>query len=206
MIKISDEEILQLAAQHPTKVIQRPRLEPCIDLPNEQWKIISYAPDYLISNMGRVKTERLYLSGKWESGLMRFYIVGGLYKVKLTLPNGEKIRPYIHRLVLDHFSAPSENKYCLFKDGNKLNPKADNVSYTDRTTLYKHYDENGTMARKNEWKTYIKRNGQIGKKKSIFSPKTLEQIRFLNSKGISQTYLAERFKTSQANISKIINQ
>lgn len=204
MIKISTEKILELAAKHPAKPKERPRYLPFEDLDNEIWLPIDNSP-YHISNMGRVKVEKLFLNGKFVSGLMSLDIVNGMYKVKLTFPNGIKKRPYVHQLVLDAFHSPSMNRYCLFADGNKLNPKAENVSYVDRRTLNQHNENMGIKERKIIPLKYLKKNGQVGIKKVVRSPKTLEQIRYLNQQGINQEKLGEMFKICQATVSKIIN-
>lgn len=75
---------------------------------NEIWKTIEDYPDYMISNMGRVKSLK---NGK-ETILKPMLGKIGYYYVNLTM-NGKRKVHYIHRLVSIYFIPNPENKPCI---------------------------------------------------------------------------------------------
>ena len=94
---------------------------------NEIWKTIDEAPNYEISNLGRVKnkkTQRVLNPGA--------YGATGYKQVNMAIPaEGNKQRKrYIHRLVAQHFIPNPENKREVNHiDGNKLNNEVTNLEW-----------------------------------------------------------------------------
>ena len=96
----------------------------------EEWKPIRDAPNYLISNLGRVKSlERDYKYGTHKDMFLKFSDRRGYEKVTLTV-NGKRRYLAVHRLVAEAF-VPNPNGYpCVnHRDENRKNNQATNLEW-----------------------------------------------------------------------------
>lgn len=105
---------------------------------NEIWKQIKEAPDYSVSNFGRVRMNGRTIID--SNGVIRTYqphIVAVSYKkcgyleVRLTVDNNKSIYRTIHRLVLSTFNPVDnmENMEVNHKDENKHNNNLENLEW-----------------------------------------------------------------------------
>lgn len=163
----------------------------------EIWKDIKgYGGLYQVSSFGRVKS------------LARIKSKNGFYKEKFMRPNNngngylqiglsknnKVIYYYIHRLVAQAFLLNINNyKYINHKDGNKTNNKVNNLEWCTQSENVKHAYRIKLMDKKGE--------------KHHLSKLTKNDIFFIrkNSKNYLQKELAEMFKISQQQVSRIIN-
>lgn len=77
----------------------------------EIWKVIDEHPDYMISNIGRVKSLNYRHSGK-EKILKGYKDKKGYHRVGL-FKDGKRKPYFIHRLVAEAFIPNFENKPCI---------------------------------------------------------------------------------------------
>ncbi len=113
-------------------------MKPYLSYPDEQWKTVEDAPDYLVSNYGRV----------WSNRRRGEYLIpcnnnsAGYYRVRLTA-NGE--RDYnVSRLVAKAFIPNPENKPEVnHKDGRKVNNRDINLEWITHRDNIKHAFKSG---------------------------------------------------------------
>ena len=88
------------------------------------WKTILIAPNYLISNNGKVKNK---ISGKI---LKLRYDKDGYLKVQLSTPLKKQKNFFVHRLVANAFlSSPNNLPVVNHKDENRANNNVDNLEW-----------------------------------------------------------------------------
>lgn len=91
----------------------------------EEWKTITEANNYEVSNLGNVRNKitHLILKGRLSKS--------GYYQVSLKINSTNKFsNRYIHRLVAQHWLINNDNKPEVnHKNGNKLNNRIDNLEW-----------------------------------------------------------------------------
>lgn len=100
------------------------------DYTDEIWKIIPFAPDYAVSDMGRIKritpgrSARMRVLKDWASNKR------GHRYIRFPSPSGLQ-RFLIHRLVLTIFVGPPPTAAheCAHSDGNPANNRLDNLRW-----------------------------------------------------------------------------
>lgn len=110
----------------------------------EEWRFVpGYGSLYDVSNFGRVRSfrwiEPRYLSPGHDKDGYPF--------VKLTSTTGERRHHFLHRLVAQVFLGDGENALhneVAHLDGNKLNPRADNLKWVSRVENHFHMRAHGT--------------------------------------------------------------
>lgn len=145
---------------------------------------------YLISKNGEVYN-------KIKNEMVNHNLFGGGYiGVSIKEDNKKQNTHLLHRLVAKTFVNNEHNKpFVNHKDGNKQNPKHDNLEWC--TTK-----ENLAHARKYGLSNQNKKGSNAVN--FVLNEKKVLKIRQLNRKGVSQRELAKRFGVSQPNISYII--
>lgn len=103
----------------------------------EEWKKIEGFPNYSVSNTGKVRNDKK----NKEKALVKSstgYAKTDLYS------NGKRFCKRTHRLVGEAFVPNPYNKPEInHKDGNKLNNRADNLEWVNRSENEKHAYDNG---------------------------------------------------------------
>lgn len=100
----------------------------------ESWKTITYADNYEVSNLGRVRNKSTYhiLKGR--------LCINGYYQVNLKRNDNNKFQNYyIHRLVAEMWIPNLENKPSVNHiDGNKNNNCLDNLEWLTFSEQQQH--------------------------------------------------------------------
>lgn len=93
-------------------------------LKNERWKKVKEFPDYLVSNLGRIKSlkyNREKLLKLSDDGL-------GYPRISLSC-EGKSVRERVHLLVLKTFKPTKEKLICNHKNGRKADNRLDNLEW-----------------------------------------------------------------------------
>lgn len=117
----------------------------------EQWKVIQSHPDYAVSNYGAVKRIVKPKRGRGRVGAILKPRIpgGGAYPAVALSCEGEVTNWYVHRLVAHVFiGACPEGLEVNHVDGNKQNPRLDNLEYVTRSENIQHAFLNGLLSRK----------------------------------------------------------
>lgn len=112
----------------------------------EIWKTIPGWENYAVSNLGRVKCVKAHHRTHLNR-IMRVYTKRDGYKcVRLTRPVADSKNLYVHRLVvLAFYGPPPAPEYqCAHLDGDRANPKLDNLAWTTRRENKSHEILHGT--------------------------------------------------------------
>lgn len=158
------------------------------EVPNEEWKTINDYEDYLISNLGRVKsiknnTERLLKQGVGSSGY---------YNVVLCKEGKTKtFRP--HQLVATHFIDEARGRIINHIDGNKLNNCVTNLEYVSYSGNIQHAYDNKLRPKGED--IYCAK----------LTDKEVLDIRMLLGYGLSRKELSEKYHVSETTILRIDN-
>lgn len=159
-------------------------------LPNiklkEEWVKIKDYEDYLISNLGNVKSiknnsERLLKQGLGSSGY---------YNVALC-KDGKPKTFRIHQLVASHFIEEANNKIVNHIDGNKLNNCVTNLEYVS-------YSENIQHA----YNTNLRKTGENVYCAKLTDKEVLD-IRKLLGYNYTRKQLSDMYKVSETTIFRI---
>lgn len=175
--------------------------------------IRGYEGRYKISRNGEVWCYPNPQTGyKWQKKTpyisQRGYLVVNLYI-------GQKCRAFaVHRLVtFAYIKNPQSKKYVNHKDGNKLNPNAENLEWATAKENYNHAIANNLWGqdletvKRNRQKNGRKTGGQNGKKsRRRFTFEEAENIRKIHEiGGFSRLKISQIYGCSSKTIDNICN-
>ena len=97
----------------------------------EAWRVIAEAPDYAVSDRGRVKRIRPDRLGRGEGKLLRTPLGDAGYPVCSIHVDGKQHHRRVYRLVADAFlePRPSPKHEVRHLDGDKLNTSDSNLAW-----------------------------------------------------------------------------
>ena len=123
----------------------------------EQWKVITEASNYEVSNFGRVRniSTKHILKGRLSKS--------GYLQVSLKIDDTNKFsNRYIHRLVAIYWIDNNENKREVnHKDGNKLNNCLDNLEWVTSSENQKHRHSIGIVKTSNRKVGKFTKNNEL---------------------------------------------
>lgn len=158
-------------------------------MPTVQWEPIDGFPGYLISNDGRVYSEKTDTEMA-QQPINDGYFIVGMYR------NGDTDTKYVHRLVIEHFGPepPSGDHEVNHKDGDKSNNHIDNLEWVTN-------QQNDDHARENYLKKAKGRQNNTNK----LSVKDVLEIRVLyRNTDASQPELGEAYGVTHSQIGTIV--
>jgi len=155
---------------------------------NELW---SEDDAYLVSNFGRIQRKKIF-EDEWK--LSKTSLIGG-YDSFWIRKKGKKSSSscYIHRVVALLFLEQKEGeKYVIHLDFDKLNNKALNLKWVNKSDMFLHHKKNPKkIARKGQVTSSKLTEGRVRLiKKKIFDPNRKTRMRLIAKQfGISEMQL-----------------
>lgn len=119
---------------------------------SEEWRVVDMAPDYEVSNLGRVR--RAVDCAHYPAGtLHKGWTDKDGYQRALFRPNGRRIRPPFHMLVCIAFHGPrpSPIHQVAHNDGIRTNNYADNLRWATPLENAADCIEHGNRPRGETW-------------------------------------------------------
>jgi hypothetical protein len=162
----------------------------------EKWQPTQY-PDYLVSNLGRVKSLK-YTKGKHFRLLSQNPDKNGYMCVTL-FPDKKYIKAKVHRLVAEAFckGKSEEKKWALHKDGNNQNNRASNLYWGSPRDNFRDMLLHGNA--KNLWTT----EKNVSRKLKIQSVKRIKRILKEDESWGIQSRLAREYNVAPKTINDI---
>jgi hypothetical protein len=120
---------------------------PIVNYWNEKWERIDFPEfdnqiHYEISNYGRIKS----FQNTDEGVLIHGSLIQGYQSLNVRFQN-KSVNHYIHKLVAKHFCQPNSPKdtFVIHLDYNKLDNRADNLQWADRSKVTEHNKNNPSV-------------------------------------------------------------
>ena len=120
---------------------------PIVNYWNEKWERIDFPEfdnqiHYEISNYGRIKS----LQNTDEGVLIHGSLIQGYQSLNMRFQN-KSVNHYIHKLVAEHFCPQNNPKdtFVIHLDYNKLDNRADNLQWADRSKVTEHNKNNPSV-------------------------------------------------------------
>ena len=120
---------------------------PIVNYWNEKWERIDFPEfdnqiHYEISNYGRIKS----FQNTDEGILIHGSLIQGYQSLNVRFQN-KSVNHYIHKLVAKHFCQQNSPKdtFVIHLDYNKLDNRADNLQWADRSKVTEHNKNNPSV-------------------------------------------------------------
>jgi len=120
---------------------------PIVNYWNEKWERIDFPEfdnqiHYEISNYGRIKS----FQNTNEGVLIHGSLIQGYQSLNVRFQN-KSVNHYIHKLVAKHFCQQNSTKdtFVIHLDYNKLDNRADNLQWADRSKVTEHNKNNPSV-------------------------------------------------------------
>lgn len=159
------------------------------DYSNEIWKTIAIAPDYAVSDHGRVQRITVTHPNAKPGHIRKQLWRGGYLSVSFYM-NGKQVSHSVHHLVAAAFlpERPTPLHIIAHNDGDASNNRADNLRWATPAENTADRKRHGTML--------------YGETHAI-AKLTEDDIRAIRASKETQVECARRFGTTQANVSLI---
>ena len=120
---------------------------PIVNYWNEKWERIDFPEfdnqiHYEISNYGRIKS----FQNTQEGVLIQGSLIQGYQSLNVRFQN-KSVNHYLHKLVAKHFCQQNSPKdtFVIHLDYNKLDNRADNLQWADRSKVTDHNKNNPSV-------------------------------------------------------------
>jgi len=120
---------------------------PIVNYWNEKWERVDFPEfdnqiHYEISNYGRIKS----FQNTQEGVLIHGSLIQGYQSLNVRFHN-KSVNHYIHKLVAEHFCPQNNPKdtFVIHLDYNKLDNRADNLQWADRSKVTEHNKNNPSV-------------------------------------------------------------
>lgn len=176
------------------------------ELANETWRpVVGYEGRYSVSSIGRVRSE--YHSRETNRGPIVLKLDTHKRYPKVRLSNGgRRVKAstiVVHRLVAEAFIGPRPKGYQInHKDGQKMNPRLDNLEYATRVDNMRHAFRLGLIVVPRGHSGGGTKGSQHHRAK--LTEVQIKEIRRYHNQGVPIAALARLCCVSEMNIHKII--
>lgn len=166
---------------------------------NENWKEIHLGATkqttrYGVSSLGRICSFKEKLT---EKKVLKGTIVNGYPALKLKIRNNDH-QFYIHKLVAQYFVKKSGARdFVVHNDFNKLNNKASNLSWANKTEVEAHQQKSPLV------KSYRERTKAKGHKLTAVRVKQIKQMISQKNRKKLMKDIAEQFGISEMQLYRI---
>ena len=167
----------------------------------ESWMILPDFPDYLVSNLGKIKKSTAKETPKGriiKERTIKQRLVNGYYACTLKNKFGKKKTVYLHKAIASCYVTPppriKKRLIVVHKDGNKLHNHPDNLEWVTYTTFMKHEFESGRRTNGDLWKKRKTKYGPMGSRRPSGrkSPLTSVQKEEIYYKYMQQPYTLKK--------------
>ncbi len=161
---------------------------------NEYWRpVVRFEGCYEVSNFGRVKSLLVFGMPRSTPIVLihkrntKDYPFVRLFKLKRS------VNVFVHRIVLEAFVGPCPPHFqCAHLDGNRLNPRVENLRWTSAKENHSHKALHGTL-----------RRGETAPSAKL-TEADIPQIRSLTAKYL-QREIASMFGVTESSISRLLS-
>lgn len=165
----------------------------------EQWKTISWAIDYEVSDLGRVRSWKVNPPNKKNKKVLEPKILSikigssGYPCVAIWSNDGIKKMPNVHSLVAEAFLGPRPvGAVVCHKDDNKINSKLENLEYGTHSKNKKQAIENGAAP-----------VGELHPQSKLTNKDVIEIKKMLDAGDLTHKQIGDIFGVSRFTISSI---
>lgn len=168
-----------------------------VDKPGEQWKdVVDYEGIYQVSNYGTVKRVKRAAATRVGAQVKHLAPSKSYFYPRVVLHNQDRGKSFfVHALVAAAFLGPRpEGHQINHKNGDKLNPGADNLEYCTQSENWKHALNTGLL------------NPAKGEKfpQAKLTDEKVREIKALKGK-MQQSVIAKHFGVGESVVSRILS-
>ena len=157
------------------------------DIEGEIWKVASGHPNYLVSNIGRIREPhgRINSPTKHRQGYLRVSV------------DGKEL--LVHRLVAETFIPNPDGKATVNHiNANKADNRVENLEWATQS-------ENNTHAVRMNLRHFTKKMWEQCTKGRCLSKRQVKEIKTKYQNGVPQHKIADEYHVSRAQICRIVN-
>lgn len=151
---------------------------------DERWLPVAERPAYEVSSHGRMRRAGVILRPQIANGYPTIFLKCGR----------PWVRRYVHRMVLLAFvgEPPTPLHECAHADGDRSNPRVENLSWVTRSENAEDRRRHGTLS--------------VGEKAGPFRfvAADIQEMRQLAREGFNQPEIAAQFGCHQTHVSKVL--
>jgi hypothetical protein len=157
----------------------------------EEWRPF-FDGAYEVSNLGNVRRAS---PGRctWAGRPLKHTMMNTGYPCVRPVKDGKNVLRTVHSLVAEAFLGPANGREVNHKDGNKANPRLDNLEYVTHA---------GNMAHAGKVGLIVRGERHPGSK---FTAEDIRSIRAARAAGSTYTQLSRQWCASTCTLFKIVN-